>query len=70
MKPESNHQTLPYADVDFDGEGRVTKNIAAKAAADPTLQHIVRRLLRGETLTLEERRYYVRAAPAFITPDR
>ncbi len=60
---DSKSNEVQYADVDFDACGRVVKNIAARSAADPLAHYIVKKVLRGEQVSAEERSYYRMVAP-------
>jgi hypothetical protein len=58
-----------YTDFDFDAQGHVVKNVAAQAEMDPILHYIVKKILRGESITQVEKNYYDRMAPEFVKSE-
>jgi hypothetical protein len=68
---EATHQTTEVrADIDFDSEGRVVRNVSNRTSTDPVLHAIVQKMLRGEQLTLAERHYFSRLAPRVVESPR
>lgn len=58
-----------YTDFDFDVQGNVVKNVEAQAQKDPILHFIVRKILRGHSITEVEKNYYDRMAREFVKSE-
>ena len=64
----ASNQAL-YTDFDFDVQGNVMKNVEAQAQDDPILHFIVKKILRGESITQVEKNYYDRMARSFVRSE-
>jgi hypothetical protein len=67
---EATQQQEVRADIDFDSQGRVVRNVSNRTSTDPVLHAIVQKMLRGELLTLAERHYFSRLAARVVEPAR